>query len=79
MPVGSCSEEGIVQPLPGLAVAPVPCDRLCPMTGGLCHLPRGCGRGVAALHPRAAQQEGRGREAEVLCCSAGAILGEILG
>lgn len=34
---------------------------------------------VTALRPRAAQQEGRGREAEVLCCCAGAIFGEILG
>lgn len=65
----SCSEEGTVEPLPGLVVAPVPCDRArpCPAPPGLC-----AGGWQLYAHVLHSRQEGRRREAEVLCCSTGA-------
>lgn len=68
-PHSLCCEEGTAEPLPGLAVAPVPCDM-----AGPCPAPPGLWAGGWQLcaHVLHSRQEGRRREAEVLCCSTGA-------
>lgn len=75
--MGSCSEEGTVEPLPGLAVALV----LCALWQGqvVPSSPGAVGRGVSALRLRAAQQTGRKKEGSRSAMLQHRGLGEILG